>query len=537
MNALNVIDVQNDSCPGGQLAMVDGDEIVDPINLMMEDFDAVVLTQDWHPSGHSSFASSHSLETSSAKKMFYGKQFLWPDHCVQGSSGAMFHSRLNSLRADLIIRKGYQAKIADLIQQKGMVLQKNEFEIRPNLEFSQGATLGFSGSTGIGNPHLHYEERNAQNQPIVPRNIGYIDRLPPMIRQIAFFNDNGRIIHTQNISHGKKNQVPNIAAKMAVEIVDYADTEDSGPMSIAELKVSGCGELLYHKKYTKITYDQMTLISEDLLGNHKLDWHYLGKQPRKNPNVLTPSKLKSCWPKDRLTIETSDFKGHTSTIDLFPSKDASLTPTSNLDLGFTSQGADIDSPRVHLQTRNISVRGELHPTLARTKIKVLKNKQGWQLLPRGLPWKKKFSLCMYDKTGRKKIFYLNSKNNWDIFSNQSRKGKQICAKAWDFQAVKLDSDTRAPKIISMKEKVLPMHGKQIRFLEIFLEDKSGFSSANQMIATNEHDEFTLLEWDFEEKRILLHHVSNELWIQGKDDFDNKFSWKLKKTPKGWDFND
>ena len=111
MNALNIIDVQNDSCSSGQLAMVDGDEIVDPINLMMEDFDTVVLTQDWHPSGHSSFASSHSLETSSAKKIFYGEQCLWPDHCVQGSSGAIFHSRLNTLRADLIIRKGYQAKI------------------------------------------------------------------------------------------------------------------------------------------------------------------------------------------------------------------------------------------------------------------------------------------------------------------------------------------------------------------------------------------------------------------------------------------
>ena len=111
MNALNIIDVQNDSCPGGQLAMVDGDEIVNPINLMMEDFDTVVLTQDWHPSGHSSFASSHSLETSSAKKMFYGEQFFWSDHCVQGSSGATFHSRLNTLRADLTIRKGYQSKI------------------------------------------------------------------------------------------------------------------------------------------------------------------------------------------------------------------------------------------------------------------------------------------------------------------------------------------------------------------------------------------------------------------------------------------
>lgn len=111
MNALIIINVQNDSCSGGQLAMVDGDEIVDPINLMMEDFDTVVLTQDWHPSGHSSFASSHSLEIFSAKKMLYGEQFLWSDQCVQGSSGVMIQSRLNTLRADLTIKKGYQAKI------------------------------------------------------------------------------------------------------------------------------------------------------------------------------------------------------------------------------------------------------------------------------------------------------------------------------------------------------------------------------------------------------------------------------------------
>jgi hypothetical protein len=430
---------------------------------------------------------------------------------------------------------GYQAKIADLVYQKGIAKQKNEFEIRPNLKFAQGSILGFSGSTGIGNPHLHYEERNSQNQPIVPSNIGYIDKIPPMIRQVAFFNDNGRVIHSQNITHGKKNQVPNIAAKMAIEIVDYADTQESGPMSISELKVSGCGKLLYHKKYTKITYKQMTLISEDLLGNHKLDWHYLGKQPRTNPNILTPSKLNSCWPKDRLSIEAIDFKGHRSKIDIFPSKHVSLISDANLDLGFTSQGEDINSGVVNLQRRKISIRGELHPRLARTKIKVIKNSQGWQLLPRGLPWKKKFSLCMYDKTGYQKIFYLDSKNKWDIFSNQKRKGKQICARAWDFKAVKLDSDNNPPKIINMKDKILPMHGKQIRVLEIFLEEKSGFSSANQVKATNENDEFTLLEWDFEAKRILLHNVSEKLMIQGKDDFGNTFNWELKKTPKGWGF--
>jgi nicotinamidase/pyrazinamidase len=106
MRALIVIDVQNDFCPGGKLAVSGGHEIIEPINSIMESFDAVILTQDWHPHGHSSFASSHNLENFSIMEMSYGEQVLWPDHCVQGSLGAMFHEKLNTLRANLVIRKG-----------------------------------------------------------------------------------------------------------------------------------------------------------------------------------------------------------------------------------------------------------------------------------------------------------------------------------------------------------------------------------------------------------------------------------------------
>ena len=92
MRALIVIDVQNDFCPGGALAVGDGDEIVAPINALMADFEAVVLTQDWHPAGHSSFASQHPGKAPFAMtEMDYGPQVLWPDHCVQGSEGAQFH--------------------------------------------------------------------------------------------------------------------------------------------------------------------------------------------------------------------------------------------------------------------------------------------------------------------------------------------------------------------------------------------------------------------------------------------------------------
>lgn len=110
--ALIVIDVQNDFCPEGALAVPQGDEIVSGINALMHDFQAVILTQDWHPAGHSSFASSHEGKAPfDLIEMPYGPQVLWPDHCVQGSSGAAFHPALETNRADLVIRKGYNPDI------------------------------------------------------------------------------------------------------------------------------------------------------------------------------------------------------------------------------------------------------------------------------------------------------------------------------------------------------------------------------------------------------------------------------------------
>ena len=109
--ALIVIDVQNDFCPGGALAVTEGDLIVPGINALMGQFDAVVLTQDWHPAGHSSFATSHDAAPMTVIEMPYGPQVLWPDHCIQGSTGAQFHADLNTDAADMIIRKGYNPAI------------------------------------------------------------------------------------------------------------------------------------------------------------------------------------------------------------------------------------------------------------------------------------------------------------------------------------------------------------------------------------------------------------------------------------------
>ena len=110
--ALIAIDVQNDFCPGGALAVPAGDEAVPEINELIDRFDHVVLTQDWHPAGHSSFASSHAGKNPfDTTTMHYGEQTLWPDHCVQGTDGAAFHSDLKRTRAELVIRKGFRQEV------------------------------------------------------------------------------------------------------------------------------------------------------------------------------------------------------------------------------------------------------------------------------------------------------------------------------------------------------------------------------------------------------------------------------------------
>ncbi|MDO8984582.1 bifunctional nicotinamidase/pyrazinamidase [Cypionkella sp.] len=110
--ALIVIDIQNDFCPGGALAVTGGDAIIPQVNALMAEFACVVLTQDWHPADHSSFAANHpGAEAFSMIQMPYGPQVLWPVHCVQGSSGAEFHADLLTNPAQLIVRKGFRTGI------------------------------------------------------------------------------------------------------------------------------------------------------------------------------------------------------------------------------------------------------------------------------------------------------------------------------------------------------------------------------------------------------------------------------------------
>lgn len=110
-SALIVVDVQNDFCPGGALAVPGGDEIVPIVNDLASTFDNVVLTQDWHPAGHASFASTHGKELFDVVMMPYGVQTMWPDHCVQGTAGADFHPGLHVPHAQLVIRKGFRGGV------------------------------------------------------------------------------------------------------------------------------------------------------------------------------------------------------------------------------------------------------------------------------------------------------------------------------------------------------------------------------------------------------------------------------------------
>jgi nicotinamidase/pyrazinamidase len=111
-DVLIVIDVQNDFCPGGALAVADGDAVIAPVLRAAQQFEHIVLTQDWHTAEHSSFASAHpGLNAYEQIEMPYGPQTLWPDHCVQGTQGAEFHPALQLTRAELILRKGFRREI------------------------------------------------------------------------------------------------------------------------------------------------------------------------------------------------------------------------------------------------------------------------------------------------------------------------------------------------------------------------------------------------------------------------------------------
>ena len=111
-DTLIVVDVQNDFCPGGRLAVQKGDEVVPLVNELAKRFENVVLTQDWHPPGHQSFATSHpGTKPFDSIKLAYGEQVLWPDHCLQGSDGAALHKDLAVPHAQLVVRKGWRKDV------------------------------------------------------------------------------------------------------------------------------------------------------------------------------------------------------------------------------------------------------------------------------------------------------------------------------------------------------------------------------------------------------------------------------------------
>jgi nicotinamidase/pyrazinamidase len=111
-DVLLIIDVQNDFCPGGALAVPQGDAIVPAVNRLAAEFAHVVLTQDWHPRRHASFAGSHpGKQPFETIELSYGQQILWPEHCVQGTQGAAFHAGLDVPHAELVVRKGFRSAI------------------------------------------------------------------------------------------------------------------------------------------------------------------------------------------------------------------------------------------------------------------------------------------------------------------------------------------------------------------------------------------------------------------------------------------
>src|SRR6185437_14343209 len=111
-DVLLVVDIQNDFCPGGALAIAGGDAVIEPIHRISSVFQHIILTQDWHPANHTSFAANHpGKKVYDSIRLNYGEQTLWPTHCVQGTHGAEFHRDLNLPKAELVLRKGFHVDI------------------------------------------------------------------------------------------------------------------------------------------------------------------------------------------------------------------------------------------------------------------------------------------------------------------------------------------------------------------------------------------------------------------------------------------
>lgn len=129
-DVLILVDMQNDFCPGGALGVPEGDAIVPLVNRLAEQFDHIILTQDWHPAGHHSFASSHpGRQPFETITVAYGQQVLWPDHCIQGSEGAAFHPALDVPRAELVLRKGFRREIDSY-----SIFRENDRQTRTGLD-------------------------------------------------------------------------------------------------------------------------------------------------------------------------------------------------------------------------------------------------------------------------------------------------------------------------------------------------------------------------------------------------------------------
>ena len=143
MNALIIVDVQNDFCPGGWLAVPGGDEVVKPINALIPVFEHVIQTQDWHPADHLSFASNHKGKAEfETVEMEYGEQILWPNHCVQGTPGAEFHAKLNTQKTQLVVRKGFRRDIDSY-----STFEENDHQTKTGLD-------GFLRSVGVTRIYL-----------------------------------------------------------------------------------------------------------------------------------------------------------------------------------------------------------------------------------------------------------------------------------------------------------------------------------------------------------------------------------------------
>lgn len=467
----------------------------------------------------------------------------------------------------------------DLIQNKLRKAQRNTLNWkvpRGTLKFKKGEILGYSGSSGIGSPHLHLEVRPQMGQTQNPHpDAQHFDSIAPVITSLAviqskensFWNldqlsllaDSSEEMQLTQTSY-RYDLATEPGQSLALKIVDYSQAYGVNPMSIAELKLS-CKETVYfHKEYQKLTFGKHPIMLDHLWGRDDSipgDWHYINFESsspwlkrtgiseclKQTPLIITLLDANKNSTQKEIHFYQFNKKSHTETKDLKPF--IGNQPWSHFTLlqkyypNPYSKSVVLDSMIIKVNSPKILAQSDWgkfnilleHQAMTPPKIAVFKNQTSdssiiYEWHPKGTPTNSKKSNYCYTKPQGKGwgLYYqAESSLDWIYYSNQKSQGKYQCVYVNELRDTRFQQDTLAPILEYPRWASYTRDGKEQQLLTLDIKDKSSFTSSNQIKAyIKESQRFIPLEWDHEDEIIILRVSRQELQqqtihITAKDD--------------------